>query len=400
MKNILIVGGGFAGMMAALNAADEIDQHGGDIAVTLVSPSPYITIRPRLYEKDPATLRAPLLPCFEPAGVSFVEGAARGIDTDARIVTVATSDGGITTLPYDRLVLATGSELRELPIPGLAGNSFNIDSYDAAVALDVHLRDVARTPDAPGHDTFVIVGGGMSGIEMAAEMRNRIAVHGTAETAAAARVILLEQADTIGPEFGAEPRPVIEDALRQAEVDVRLGATVVGIGPDHVTLNDGKRVETATVIVTVGLRASPLAEQIPAARDELGRLPVDDMLRVVGVDGIYATGDVARAMVDDGRFALMSCQHGRTMGKYAGYNAARELMALDLRPYRQTDYTTCLDLGNFGAVFTTGWDRKLGHFGEEAKKRKMWINGELIYPPTGSREEIFEGSRIHPETGR
>jgi len=70
------------------------------------------------------------------------------------------------------------------------------------------------------------------------------------------------------------------------------------------------------------------------------------------------------------------------------------------RAYRQTDYSTCLDLGNFGAVLTTGWDRKVGHFGEEAKKRKMWINGELIYPPTGNREEILAGGRIDEKTGR
>ena len=88
------------------------------------------------------------------------------------------------------------------------------------------------------------------------------------------------------------------------------------------------------------------------------------------------------------------------MGKYAGYNAARELMALPPKIYRQADYTTCLDLGNFGAVFSTGWDRQVQHFGEEAKKRKIWINSELIYPPVGSKAEIFEGSRIHPETGR
>ena len=124
---------------------------------------------------------------------------------------------------------------------------------------------------------------------------------------------------------------------------------------------------------------------------------------------ITAATRIAQAMADDrgakdngdeGHYALMSCQHGRTMGKYAGYNAARELMGLDPRPYRQTDYTTCLDLGNFGAVFSMGWDREVQNFGAEAKKRKRWINSELIYPPVGNKAEIFEGSRIHPETGR
>lgn len=400
MQNILVIGGGFAGMMAALNAADEIDQHGGDIAVTLVSPSPFITIRPRLYEKNPETLRAPLLPTFRTAGVAFVEGAARTIDTENRAVTVDGGDGKTETLSYDRLILATGSELRELPIPGLATNSFNIDTYDSAVALDKHLQGITQTPDAPGHNCFVIVGAGMSGIEMAAEMRNRIEQHSNGATAQAARVILLEQADVVGPEFGEGPRPVIQDALSQARVEIMLGLSVTRIDADSVTLSNGDQIAAATTIVTTGLCANSLSEQIPVARDELGRLPVDDMLRVKGAPGIYATGDIAQAVADEGHYALMSCQHGRTMGKYAGYNAAREMMGLDPRPYRQTDYTTCLDLGDFGAVFSMGWDRKVEHFGAEAKKRKMWINGELIYPPVGNKAEIFEGSRIHPETGR
>lgn len=409
MQNILVIGGGFAGMMAALNAADEIDQHGGDIKVTLVSPSPFITIRPRLYEKNPETLRAPLLPCFEPAGVAFVEGAARTIDTDGCTVTVESSDGTSRTLDYDRLIMATGSQLRELPIPGLSDNSFNIDTYESAVALDVHLQKIVQAPDVAGNNCFVIVGAGMSGIEMAAEMRNRIELHSDKATAQAARVILLEKSDVVGPEFGDGPRPVIQDALGQANVEIMLGLSVTRIDGGSVTLSNGDRIATATTIVTTGLCASSLSEQIPVARDELGRLPVDDMLRVKDAPGIYATGDIAQAMADDrdskdngekGHYALMSCQHGRTMGKYAGYNAAREMMGLDPRPYRQTDYSTTLDLGNFGAVFSSGWDRKLEHFGEEAKKRKMFINSELIYPPVGNKAEIFEGARIHPETGR
>jgi NADH:quinone reductase (non-electrogenic) len=387
-------------MMAALNAADEIDQHGADIAVQLVSPSPYITIRPRLYEKNPETLRASLLPSFEPTGVAFVEGAARTIDTDNRIVAVEDGAGKIRDLAYDRLILATGSVLRDLPIPGLAAHGFNIDTYEAAVALDKHLQVVVKNPDAPGHDCFVIIGAGMSGIEIAAEMRNRIAQHSDAATAAAARVVLLDNADIVAPYFGDGLRPVIEDALRQAEVDIMLGVEVTGVEPGAISLSDGSRIETATTIVTTGLCASPLAKQIPVALDSIGRLPVDDMLRVEGVEGVYATGDIARAVADDGHLAMMSCQHGRTMGKYAGYNAARDLIGLAPRIYRQADYSTCLDLGNFGAVFSKGWDRELQHFGAEAKKRKMWINSELIYPPVGDKAAIFEGARIHPETGR
>lgn len=148
------------------------------------------------------------------------------------------------------------------------------------------------------------------------------------------------------------------------------------------------------------MRASPLTGQIAGQRDELGRLIVDDMLRVTGVPDVFATGDVARAMADDGRCALMSCQHSLTMGKYAGHNASHALLGLPLRPYRQPDYTNTLDLGQFGAVFTKGWDRRVEHFGAEAKKRKRWINSQLIYPATGDRQAVLASGRINPETGR
>ena len=259
---------------------------------------------------------------------------------------------------------------------------------------------MAKTPDAPHHDTYVIVGGGMTGIELAAEMRNRIAQHSSAAAAAGAKVILIEMADVIGPEFGANPRPVIDAALDEANVDRRLGHRVAGFDADGVTLDDGTRVDAATVVVTVGLRANGLTLQIPGKHDGLGRLEVGDDLKVTGLDDVYATGDVARAQVDDdGNVALMSCQHARTMGKYAGFNAARDLLGTAPRAYRQPDYTTCLDLGDFGAVFTAGWDREVQTTGAEAKKRKAMINTEWIYPPSGKSEEVFAALRID-ERGR
>lgn len=396
MTRILVLGGGFAGVSAAVVAADEIHQAGADATVSLVSDSDQLTIRPRLYEKNPETLRAPLRPTLDPAGIAFVHGRVSGIDTSAKSVTL--EDG--TALEYDRLILATGSELPPLPVPGVAEYTHNIDSYDGAVALDRHLQEVVKTPAAAGNDTFVIVGGGMTGIELAAEMRGRIAQHAGAGVAEAAKVILIEMADVIGPEFGDNPRPVIDTALDGAGVEQRLGCRVSGFDADGVMLDGGERIDAATVVVTVGLRANGLTAQIPGDRDALGRLEVDDTLKVSGLDDVYATGDVAHARVDDnGNYALMSCQHARTMGKYAGLNVVRELLGTDRRPYRQTDYTTCLDLGGFGAVFTTGWGRDVQTTGAEAKKRKQMINTQWIYPPSGGKEEVFAALRID-ERGR
>ena len=115
--------------------------------------------------------------------------------------------------------------------------------------------------------------------------------------------------------------------------------------------------------------------------DRLGRLPVDDYLRVEGVDGVIAAGDVAAARMDDDHLSVMSCQHGRPMGGYAGYNVIGDLLGAPMPSLRIPWYVTVLDLGPAGAVYTEGWDRKVVSRGDVAKETKRVINGERIYPP-------------------
>jgi NADH dehydrogenase len=393
---ILVVGGGFAGLWAVLAAVREADLAGADLAVSLASRDDQLTLRPRLYEPDPARLREPLRPILEAVGVTLRLGTVRGVDATARQVDLESADGKSERLGYDRLILAAGSTLVLPAIPGLAEHAWNIDSHAAAMALDRHLRNIARTPTGPGHDTVVIIGGGFTGIELATEMRTRLAAHGGPDSAARARVILVERSTMVGPELGANPRPVIEAALAAARVEMRLGAQVSEVGADAVTLSTGERIATATAIVTTGMRANPLAAAIPVERDELGRLPVDEYLKVVGVDGIYACGDMARAYVEADQLALMSCQHALRMGRFAGHNAAHDLLGRPLRPYRQPRYVTCLDLGASGAVYTVGWQREVQMTGDEAKQLKRQINGQVIYPPRGGRAALLAAAEIDP----
>jgi NADH dehydrogenase len=104
------------------------------------------------------------------------------------------------------------------------------------------------------------------------------------------------------------------------------------------------------------------------------------------VPNVFATGDAAKAACDDdGNYALMSCQHATRMGAFAGHNAAAELLGEAPTPYHQKAYVTCLDLGEAGAIFTRGWDRKVEMVGAEAKKTKHEINTVWIYPPKAVR---------------
>ncbi|UVO38902.1 NAD(P)/FAD-dependent oxidoreductase [Bradyrhizobium arachidis] len=384
---LVIIGAGFAGMYAALSAARLRDIQGvspDELEIALIAPEPTLVVRPRLYEAKPETLTAPLLEVLKSIDVVYVQGSAETIDTKSRMVKASTAEGTRKTLSYDRLVVATGSRLFRPNIPGLAEHGFSVDSLDDAVALDRHLHSLADRPARNGRDTIVVAGGGFTGIEAATEMPARLRAILGKETKP--RVIIVERNGAIAPDMGAGPRPVIEDALRKLGVETRLGAGVSSLDETGVTLSNGERIETETVVWAAGIRAAPLTQQIPAERDNSGRLLVDQDLRVASVPGVFATGDAAKAACDDaGNFALMSCQHATRMGAFAGNNAAAELLGVPTKPYHQKAYVTCLDLGEAGAVFTRGWERKVEMVGDVAKKTKHEINTVWIYPPRAER---------------
>jgi NADH dehydrogenase len=138
------------------------------------------------------------------------------------------------------------------------------------------------------------------------------------------------------------------------------------------------------------MRANPLTADLGVARDRLGRVAVDDYLRVDGVDDVFAAGDVAAARMDDTHLSVMSCQHGRPMGRFAGCNVISDLLGEPMLSLRIPWYVTVLDLGPAGAVYTEGWDRHVVASGDEAKATKRTINAERIYPPlNGNRDEIL-----------
>ncbi|MDQ0512077.1 NAD(P)/FAD-dependent oxidoreductase [Ancylobacter amanitiformis] len=384
---LLIIGAGFAGMYAALSAARLRDIEGVSpdrFQIALVAPVPTLTVRPRLYEPRPETLTAPLLDVLDAVDVDYVQGHAERVDTTANEVEIMTRDGRRRTLAYDRLVLATGSRLFRPDIPGLAAHGFSVDTVDDAIALDRHLHGLGARPATRARNTVVVAGGGFTGIEVATEMpaRLRAILGATADI----RVIIVERSDAIGHDLGPGPRPIIEEALDKTGVEARLTTGVTALDAAGVMLSNGERIEAETVFWAAGMRAAPLTAQIPAERDNFGRLVVGRDLRVPGVSNVFATGDAAKAACDDaGTIALMSCQHATRMGAFAGNNAAADLLGLPTMTYHQKAYVTCLDLGSAGALFTRGWDRKVAFVGAEAKKMKQDINTIWIYPPKAER---------------
>ncbi|WP_232007905.1 NAD(P)/FAD-dependent oxidoreductase [Mycobacterium gordonae] len=378
---ILIIGAGFAGLWTALGAARRLDELAvpfGKVDVTVLSAQPFHDIRVRNYEDDLSSCRIPLAELLDPVGVGHVTAEVTQIDSAARTVTTSAKE----TYEYDRLVLAAGSRVNKPDLPGLREFGFDVDTYDGAVRLRQHLEALAGGPAA---STAVVVGAGLTGIETACELPHRLR-----ELGMAPRVVLVDHNPLVGSDMGASARPVIEKALSDNGVDCRTGVGVAAVDPAGVTLSSGERLDTATVVWCAGMRANALTEQLPVSRDRLGRVAVDDYLRVIGVPAIFAAGDVAAAYMDDEHVSVMSCQHGRPMGRYAGYNVVSDLFGEPLLPLRIPWYVTVLDLGPAGAVYTEGWERVVVAQGEQAKKTKQTINTKRIYPPrTGNRADLL-----------
>ncbi|PTQ76273.1 NADH dehydrogenase [Nitrosomonas oligotropha] len=394
MKHILIIGAGFAGMYAALSAARLRNEQGvspDTLAITVVAPEPRLVIRPRLYERAPETMVAPLLELFDAVDVRYEQGKVDVIDSAQKSVEIVGSDGMRRSLSYDRLVLAVGSQGFKPDIPGLAKYGFSVDQLEDAIALDHHLNFLANRLSSATRDTVVVAGGGFTGIEVATEMPSRLRAILGAE--ANIRVFIVDRNEVIASAMGSDPRPLIEQALRKAGVETRLGVGISALDENSATLSDGQSIESATVIWAAGMRANPLTAQIPAECDRSGRLVVDRNLRVAEVPTIFAAGDTAYALTDElGHRALMSCQHANRLGASAGFNVTADLLDVPLEPYQQKNYVTCLDLGPSDAVFTRGWDAKVELSGDKAKAMKREINTQWIYPPRANREDAFKAA--------
>ncbi|MBB1200834.1 NAD(P)/FAD-dependent oxidoreductase [Enterobacteriaceae bacterium 89] len=388
-QRILIIGSGFAGMWAAVSAARLAHLQGSNaLEIAVLAPQPELRVRPRFYEANVASLTADLQPLFAELDIRFIAGHADRIEAAEGGVWYKTPEGEETFLTYERLVIASGSHLHHFGVKGIAEHGFDIDQLETAQRLEDHLNALANQPETEARNTVVVCGGGFTGIELATELPSRLKALLGNDTNT--KVVVVERGNTIGGRYSEALREEIRKASEALGVEWRLNAGVEMVDANGVTLQDGSRIEAATVVWTAGVKASSLGENLTADRDALGRFIVTPELRIPGYSDIFATGDMAHAKTDSlGNTALMTCQHAIQLGKFAGHNAAASLLEVEGLPYQQVNYVTCLDLGTWGAVYTEGWDQQIKLVREEAKKLKIAITNELIYPPKANREEAF-----------
>lgn len=355
--------------------------------MVLIDKNPFHSIRVRNYEADLSETVVAFDDVLLPIGVRRIEAEVESLDYRDQIVAAVNASGRMS-VPYDRLVLALGSQLRRPEISGLVERGFDVDVYWSANRLDAHLNVLGRSDPSMVRDTVVVVGAGLTGIEVATALPQRLArAFGEAE---GFRIILVDRSASVGSDMGEHARPVIEQALKAAGIETRLGCSSRAIDGSSVTLSSGEVIATRTLVWCAGLQSNPLTSRLPGERDGLGRVAVDEFMRVRNAPNMFAAGDIAVAMLDPGHRSVMSCQHARPMGRFAGHNVVADLCGAPMLALRIDWYVTVLDLGSWGAVYTTGWDRRVRAVGAAAKRTKQLINCERIYPPrTGDRAAIL-----------
>lgn len=319
---VVIIGGGYAGTMAANRLLVR-----PDIDVTLVNPRPAFVERIRLHQHVAGTYRADrdygdLLG----DGVRLIVDTADRIDAADRRIQLSSG----TTLRYDYLIYAVGSTGAISPaVPGAAEFAYSICEFESASRLLARLGEVAA--DAP----VTVVGGGLTGIEAAAELAGQ------------GRPVTLVCGEMLGPSLHAAGRRSVAKALGKLGVDVREAAVVAEVRADTLVLRDGTVLPSAVTVWTAGFGVPDLAAASGLATDPLGRLLTDETLTSIDNPWIMAAGD---AVAPSGRPLRMSCQAAIPLGAQAADTVLARIAGTSPVALDQAFTGQCISVGRKAAT--------------------------------------------------
>jgi len=364
---VVVIGAGFGGLWAARTLAQ------GNVDVLVIDRNNYHTFLALLYQVAAAELEAediayPVRSIFwKLPNVDFILAHASHIDLKNCIIE---TDG--ETISYDYLILATGSITYSFGLPGVAENAYCLKTLEEAVALKNHIiccfEAAAREEDRAKREsllTFVIVGGGATGVEYAGALSELI--HGPLVkdyrnvNFQSVRIILLEAADRLVANMPQSVRAYTLEKLQKMGVDVRLGAKVREVTPDTVILSNQDNILTRTVVWTAGVKGEPLAELSGVVTGRDGRVPVQDTLQVPEHPEIYVIGDLA-SINEDNRVLPMVAQVAIQSGISAAQNILRQIAEQTLQPFRYHDRGSMITIGRKSAGVAIGARTYTGFF--------------------------------------
>lgn len=352
---IVVVGGGFAGFQTARG----LIRKGTGVEIVLINATDYFLYLPLLPEVaagilDPQRIAVSLAATLP--GVRLVRGEVTGVDLDAHTVAYTSPEETEGSVRYDKLVLAAGSVNKLLPIPGVADHAHGFRGIPEALYLRDHVIrqiELAASTDDPAERaarcTFVVVGAGYTGTEVAAQgpgFTARLASRHPELRDQPIRWMLLDVAPRVLPELDHRLSTTSDRVLRERGVDVRMETSIDEATADGVTLTTGERVDTRTLVWCVGVRPDPLISSL-GLPTEKGRLCVGADLRVPGHPELFSCGDAAAVpdLTREGELTGMTAQHAVRQGKLCARNVLASVDGRPLTAYRHRDLGFVVDLG-------------------------------------------------------
>jgi len=352
---VVILGGGFGGLAAAREL-----RH-APVSVTLVDRRNHHLFQPLLYQVATASLNAsdiaePIRKVLaDQPNTKVLLAEVDRIDVNARTLTFTDGDG----LSYDYLIVAAGAthsyfghDEWEESAPSMKSIE---DALDVRRRLLIAFEAAERAKDPESRDawlTFVLVGGGPTGVELAGSLAEmaRHALKGEFRhiEPAAARVILVEGLERVLPGFPPKLSEWARKDLDSMGVEVRTGTMVKSIDEHGVDL-DGERIEARTVLWAAGVRASPIGESLGAELDRSGRVVVEPDLSLPGHPEVYVVGDLALVM-QDGKPVPGVAQGALQGGRHAASCIVASLSGKPSTPFRYKDKGMLAAIGRAAAV--------------------------------------------------
>lgn len=352
---VVVVGAGFGGLSAA-RALRRVD-----VDVTIVDRHNYHTFLPLLYQVATAGLNAAdvahaVRGIFQrQPNVGFRQATVDGADWDRGVLAL---DGG--ELAFDYLVLAAGATASWFGIPGAQEHGFPLYSLTDAIRLRNHVLDRFEAADAnPGLEddgalTFVIGGGGPTGVEVAGALSELIAMVLRKDfqslDVGKARVVLVEMVDHVLPPFKEPSQRHARIELERRGVELRLGEAVEDVTSTSVRLRSGEQLAAHTLVWAAGVQASPLTAALGLPVGRAGRIVVGPDLSVDGHPNVFAIGDIAQ-ITDPRRGTLPQLAPvAMQSGRHAARQIAGRLDGRAGRPFKYVDRGTMATIGRRSAV--------------------------------------------------
>jgi NADH dehydrogenase len=369
LPRILIVGAGFGGLACARALG------GKPVQVTIVDRRNYHLFVPLLYQVataalSPADIARPIRRILSRfSNIEVLLGTVTGVDTAAHRVRLA--DG--SELPYDKLVIATGSDYSYFGHPEWAefapGPRSLEDARRIRARLLIAFERAEALNDPAKQDalmTTVIVGGGPTGVEMAGAAAE-LARHALARDfrnidPRRAKIVLIEAGPRILSSFPEKLSDYAMTALKRLGVTVIVNEAVESIDA-HGVVVAGRRIDAGTVIWGAGIKASPAAAWLGAALDRAGRVPLNPDLSVKGVPDVYALGDMTNSPDANGTPLPALAQVAAQQGYYLGHALAKQVQDGGvLPPFKFHNRGNTAIIGRNAAIFDFGWMQLKGRF--------------------------------------